>query len=59
MPKTLKILGVHGLGDHRTSDWKEKWTKTLTESFPAAGGLSLDCRYVTYDDLFEKTKLTA
>ena len=59
MPRPLKILGVHGLGDHRTSDWKEKWSKTLTESFPAAEGLSLDCRYVTYDDIFEKTKLTA
>ena len=59
MPRPLKILGVHGLGDHRTSDWKEKWSKTLTESFPAVEGLSLDCRYVTYDDLFEKTKLTA
>lgn len=59
MPRTLKILGVHGLGDHRTSDWKEKWSKALTESFPAVEGLSLDCRYVTYDDIFEKTKLTA
>lgn len=59
MSKTLKVLGVHGLGDHRTSDWEDKWTKTLKESFPAAGDLSLDCRYVTYDDIFEKTKLTA
>ena len=57
MPKTLKTLGVHGLGDHRTSDWKEKWTKSLKESFP--GGVALDCQYVTYDDIFEKTRLTA
>jgi len=59
MPKTLKVLGVHGLGDHRSSDWKERWTQTLNDSFPTGGGLSLDCRFVTYDDIFERTKLTA
>jgi hypothetical protein len=57
MPTTLRILGVHGFGDHRTSDWKEQWTKALKASFPS--DLVLDCRYVTYDDIFEKTKLTA
>ncbi|WP_374651656.1 caspase domain-containing protein [Dongia sp.] len=59
MPKTLKILGVHGLGDHRTSDWKERWTRTLEERFPKTEGVSLDCRYVTYDDIFERTRLSA
>jgi hypothetical protein len=59
MPKTLRILGVHGLGDHRTSDWKEKWTSTVQTSFPTAEGITLDCRFVTYDDIFAKTKLSA
>jgi hypothetical protein len=59
MARTLRILGVHGLGDHRTSDWRDVWTRTLKESFPLASGLTLDCQFVTYDDIFEQTKLTA
>ncbi len=59
MPKALRILGVHGLGDHRASDWKEKWSAALAAAIPKAEGVSLDCRFVTYDDIFEKTKLSA
>lgn len=59
MPRTLRILGVHGLGDHRMSDWKEKWTKAITDHFPAVQGVKLDCRFVTYDDIFDKTTLSA
>ena len=58
MSKTIRILGVHGLGDHRTSDWKEKWTATLNAAVPKANGVSLDCRFVTYDDIFEDIKLS-
>jgi hypothetical protein len=33
MPQTLKIMGVHGLGDHRSSPWKEDWEQTVREVF--------------------------
>lgn len=59
MAKTFTFLGVHGLGDHRTSDWRDKWSKALSASFPVAGDVKLNCQYVTYDDIFEKTNLTA
>lgn len=59
MSRTLRILGVHGLGDHRMSDWEEKWSVTLNQAMPATEGVALDYRFVTYDDIFEQTKLTA
>ena len=34
--RKLKLLGVHGLGDHRTSTWKEDW------QVPANPGARLD-----------------
>lgn len=56
--RVLTILGVHGLGDHRASDWKVKWPEAINASFPAMEGLTLDFRFVTYDDIFEKTDIS-
>jgi metacaspase-1 len=56
--KVLTILGVHGLGDHRASDWTLKWPEAVRTAFPAMEGLSLDFKFVTYDDIFEKTDIT-
>lgn len=55
---TLRVLGVHGLGDHRNSTWKSTWTKALKESVPTGDELSLDCRFVSYDDIFEDTDIS-
>ncbi len=58
--KKVKILGVHGLGDHRNSTWKEDWTAALRAVFPgqqAVEGrerIELEFAFVTYDDIFEK-----
>lgn len=54
---TIKILGVHGLGDHRQSDWKEKWPATVQGIFPGAASTRLDFAFTSYDDIFEKTEI--
>lgn len=56
--KTLRLLGVHGLGDHRASDWQVKWPQAISAAFPKMEGLALDFRFVTYDDIFEKTDIS-
>lgn len=58
MAKTLTILGVHGLGDHRASDWKLRWPEAVSAAFPTTGELSLDFQFCTYDDIFEKTDIS-
>jgi hypothetical protein len=56
--KVLRVLGVHGLGDHRASDWQVKWPEAIKAAFPDIEGLTLDFRFVTYDDIFEKTDIS-
>ncbi len=56
--KPITILCVHGLGDHRTSDWHIKWEEAIKGAFPQILILALDIRFVTYDDIFEKTEIT-
>ena len=56
--KEIRILCVHGLGDHRQSDWAQRWEQAVRSSFPVTEALSLDFRFVTYDDIFEKTKIS-
>ncbi len=58
MAKNLTILCVHGLGDHRVSDWNAAWREAIGTSFPAVAGLTLDFRFVTYDDIFEDTDIS-
>jgi hypothetical protein len=56
--KTLKILGVHGLGDHRTSTWKRDWQDALTAAFPGQDAIKLEFTFLTYDDIFEGVDLS-
>ena len=56
--KKLKILGVHGLGDHRGSTWKEDWTAALLAVFPGQPNVELEFAFLTYDDIFEKVDLS-
>ena len=55
--KVLTILGVHGLGDHRASDWTVKWPGR-SGAFPKMEGLNLDFKFVTYDDIFDGTDIS-
>lgn len=59
MKKKLKVLGVHGLGDHRTSTWKEDWQTALLEVFPGQkNDIELEFAFVSYDDIFEDVDLS-
>jgi metacaspase-1 len=53
----LKIMGVHGLGDHRTSPWKEDWQATISKVF-GQHDKELEFGWITYDDIFEGIDLT-
>lgn len=56
--KVLRVLGVHGLGDHRASDWQVKWREAIEAAFPDIGGLTLEFQFVTYDDIFAQTEIS-
>ncbi len=56
--KTLTVLSVHGLGDHRASDWQVTWPEAIRSAFPRMEGVSLDFEFVTYDDIFEGTDIS-
>ena len=57
--KKLTILGVHGLGDHRGTTWKEDWAAALRQAVPGQESVALDVEFVTYDDIFANVDLTA
>ena len=51
MTKTLKLMCVHGLGDHRTSPWQAQWEAAVRQGFGDAD-VQLVFEFVTYDDIF-------
>lgn len=59
MSTKLTILGVHGLGDHRQSTWKEDWAGVIRDVFPMQDEIELDFKFITYDPLFETVELSA
>jgi hypothetical protein len=62
--RKVKILGVHGLGDHRASTWKEDWQAALLAVFPGQQAVAeqehiqLEFAFLTYDDIFEDVDLS-
>jgi metacaspase-1 len=59
MAKRLRIMGVHGLGDHRNSTWQADWERAIRDVFPGRGSFDLEFSFVTYDPLFERVDLSA
>jgi len=60
MAQRLKIMGVHGLGDHRGSGWEGSWEQAIRDVFPhRSDAIELEFQFVTYDDLFEKVDISA
>ena len=59
MAKTLKILGVHGLGDHRSGEWMKEWEDAVLHVFPKRDDVALDFEFATYDDIFEEVDISA
>ena len=58
MAKSLKILGVHGLGDHRNSTWMADWTQALRETLPAQDRIDLGFEFVSYDPIFKNVDIS-
>src|SRR5688572_16460734 len=56
--KKFKVLGVHGLGDHRNSAWKEDWKAALLSVFPSQQEVQLEFEFLSYDDIFESVDLS-
>ncbi len=56
--KKLKILGVHGVGDHRNSTWRKDWEDALRAVFPGQADVQLEFAFLTYDDIFEEVDLS-
>lgn len=58
MATSLKIVGVHGLGDHRGDPWHEKWEGAIRTSFPDPH-VDLHFDWIDYDDIFAGVDLSA
>lgn len=58
MAATIKIMGVHGLGDHRNSTWEKDWEDTIRRVFPGQDRLNLQFCFVNYDSIFEDTDIS-
>ncbi|PHS11419.1 MAG: peptidase C14 [Blastopirellula sp.] len=55
----MKILGIHGLGDHRTLPWKKEWSDAVKKSFPNQENVELEFEFLSYDDIFDEIDLSA
>jgi hypothetical protein len=51
---TLRVLGLHGIGDHHTDpSWKEAWSDAIEAALRRWDpSLSVECELPVYDDLF-------
>lgn len=58
MAQPLKIMCVHGLGDHRRSAWEEEWRLAIEQAVGPASAEALKFRFVTYDPIFERIDLS-
>jgi len=52
----LRVMGIHGLGDHRNAPWADRWEAAIRSQLPS--DVSLTFRPFSYDDIFEKIKIT-
>jgi hypothetical protein len=56
----LRVLCVHGIGDHHTDlDWQKDWRNAIESSLTAvAAGIEAKVEFLTYDDLFDRAEIT-
>jgi hypothetical protein len=58
MAKKIKIMAVHGLGDHRNVTWEEDWQLAIESCFPASEEIQLEFCFINYDYIFEEVKIS-
>ncbi len=59
MPNELRLLGIHGLGDHRDSPWAQDWEEALRSSLQGFPDLVIRFIPFSYDDIFEEVEISA
>lgn len=59
MAVPMRILGIHGLGDHRNEPWAANWQATLQESISGIDRFELEFVAFGYDEIFEQVQVTA
>ena len=55
---TLKVMCVHGLGDHRQSLWEEDWRAAVEQALGPQSGVALEFSFVTYDPIFANISIS-
>ena len=56
----MKILCVHGVGDHSTDlSWQSQWKDALSAAITSAGGTTPQVDFVMCDGIFDKYPLNA
>ena len=58
MGHSLKLLGIHGLGDHRHSPWKRDWQDAIRSSVPGIEAANVTFEFFEYDEIFETLDIT-
>jgi len=58
MANTIRILCVHGLGDHRLSGWEAEWATAIKEAIGPDADVTLDLDFLSYDPIFAETGLS-
>lgn len=58
MPGQLKVVGIHGLGDHRGDPWAAQWEESIRESLPQSDEIGLTFVAFSYDDIFERIEIS-
>ncbi len=60
MAETLRVLAVHGVGNHFGDlSWQDDWTQAIASSVKqVVGKQNVDVEFCMYDDLFDHEKIT-
>jgi len=55
----LRVLGIHGLGDHRGKPWKEEWEAAVRGALAGRPDIEPELGFLEYDAIFAKVDLSA
>jgi metacaspase-1 len=58
MPSTIKVLCLHGLGDHRGLDWGGAWAEAMKPALSGQQEVTFEFHFSTYDPIFEQTEIS-
>lgn len=56
--RKIKVLCVHGLGNHTDGTWEGRWAAAVREAFPLPPNSKLEFEFLNYDPIFQDTDLS-